>query len=128
MPLIITGFFGASSIIMGAYASHGLQAHISSYDFSLLQTALNYQHTHSLVLLALALGFLVSDKLKGDKLLKASFISFALGIALFSFSLYASVLFNLDSLRKITPFGGSVLIISWLLLMAKGIKEVKCKN
>lgn len=51
-----------------------------------------------------------------DRLLTAAAACFLAGIVLFSGSLYALALTGIKSLGAITPFGGTLWLIAWLLL------------
>jgi len=46
-------------------------------------------------------------------------LGFTVGIVLFSFSLYALVLSGITQFAMVTPFGGLVLIASWLSLLRR---------
>ena len=49
-------------------------------------------------------------------------MGFTLGVVLFSFSLYALVLTDITRLAMITPFGGLLLMLSWLMVAIKALK------
>ena len=49
-------------------------------------------------------------------------IAFTAGVLLFSFSLYALVLTDMTLLAVITPVGGLLLIMSWLMVAIKALK------
>jgi uncharacterized membrane protein YgdD (TMEM256/DUF423 family) len=49
-------------------------------------------------------------------------MGFTLGVLLFSFSLYTLVLTDITQLAMITPIGGLLLMLSWLLVAIKAFK------
>ena len=49
-------------------------------------------------------------------------MGFTAGVLLFSFSLYALVLTDITQLAMITPIGGLLLMLSWLVLAIKAFK------
>ena len=49
-------------------------------------------------------------------------MGFAGGVLLFSFSLYALVLTDITRLAMITPVGGLLLMLSWLMVAIKALK------
>ena len=52
-------------------------------------------------------------------------MGFTGGVLLFSFSLYALVLTDITRLAMITPVGGLLLMLSWLMVAIKALKPAK---
>ena len=109
-------FFGATAIILGAFGAHGLKGSISPDALLSFKTGVHYQMYHALFLLILGSLNSIADK---DK--KLVFFLISAGIIMFSFSIYllttsAVTGLNLDGIGLITPFGGVLLILGWLLL------------
>ena len=50
---------------------------------------------------------------------------FTLGVLLFSFSLYALVLTDITRLAMITPVGGLLLMLGWLMVVIEALKPAK---
>lgn len=108
--------FGVLAISLGAFGAHGLKSVLDTAALSSFETGVTYQMYHALVLLIVAIipGFPKVEKRKIG-------IVFTVGVVLFSFSIYllatASVTgFSVSSIALVTPLGGMVLIIGWLLL------------
>lgn len=101
----------AIGIALGAFAAHGLRAHVDAGMLATFNTAVDYHIWHSLGLLFL--GLLVKNTRR--KLLMPV-VLLLLGMLLFSGSLYLLVLTGVRSLGAITPFGGAALILGWLWL------------
>jgi uncharacterized membrane protein YgdD (TMEM256/DUF423 family) len=122
---------GAMSVICGAFGAHGLgDVLLKKYDGQTrkvlgeeipaakkylgdFKTAAEYQMYHAFALLAVGLVGLQ----RPGRLLNSAGWCFLGGMALFSGSLYVLVLSGLRWLGAITPFGGVLLILGWLLLI-----------
>ena len=77
------------------------------------QTGVSYQLWHTMALIGVALLLLRSPE---STLLKVTGVLFAVGILLFSGSLYVLALSGLGKLGMITPLGGVLWLIAWLCL------------
>lgn len=116
------------SVLLGAFASHGLKQHLSAKSLGWMMTASSYQMTHALAILAVSILMI---KVARNSLLLISCYSFCVGIILFSGSLYVLAFSEMglipsslaDYVVFITPLGGLVLIFGWfsLLLAAKNL-------
>lgn len=126
--LTTAAIFGALSVILGAFAAHGLKNFLNSYSIEIFQKGVEYQSHHALALLAIGL---IAIKYPGKMIgYSASFMT--VGILLFSGSLYLLATHTLlgitpwiKLLGPITPIGGLFLITSWILLAIHIIKSVK---
>ncbi len=113
--IIITGaLFGMLSVIFGAFGAHALKKTLSEEQLKSFETGVKYQMYHAIVLLVLGFNF--------EYTTNAIYWCFTLGIVLFSFSIYGLVLSDskgekLKFLGPITPIGGLLLVIGWLLLI-----------
>ena len=110
--LMLAAFFGFTGVGLGAFAAHGLKSRLSDDYLAVFHTGVTYQLFHTLALLAVAL---LAVHLPGRLMLWAG-ILFALGIVLFSGSLYALTLSGVAQLGIITPFGGLAFLLGWLCL------------
>ena len=105
---------GALSVTFGAFGAHGLEDRLSASYLDTFNTAVRYQFLHTLALLGI---ICLPDHLVKLRTLHWVAISFAVGVLLFSGSLYLLVLFDIPSLGMITPIGGASLILGWVLLL-----------
>jgi len=105
---------GALSVMFGAFGAHGLEDRLSASYLDTFSTAVRYQFLHTLALLGI---ICLPDHLVKLRTLHWVAISFAVGVLLFSGSLYLLVLFDIRSLGVITPIGGAALILGWVLLL-----------
>jgi len=107
--IVIAGVLGFLGIALGAFGAHGLRDKLSPETIEIYKTGVLYQLIHSVVLLVLALTDYVKSKLP--------FIFFAIGIVLFSFSLYLYSITGASFFAVIAPLGGISFLIGWLLII-----------
>jgi uncharacterized membrane protein YgdD (TMEM256/DUF423 family) len=110
--LLIAAVSGFLTVAIGAFAAHGLRDALDAQQMAWVETGVRYQAWHSLALLALA----VLAALRPGRLLFASAGAFTIGILLFSGSLYALALSGERAVALVTPFGGALFLIGWVLL------------
>lgn len=110
--LLLAALAGFSGVALGAFAAHGLKGQLSAEYLAVFQTAVHYQLVHALALFGVAL---LAERLPG-RLLQAAGSLFAVGILLFSGSLYALTLSGLGKLGMVTPLGGVCFLVGWLCL------------
>ena len=103
---------GALAVLAGAFAAHGLRAHVSAAALSLFETGARYHMYHAL---AMGLAALVPSR--------GAAIAFSIGILLFSGSLYGLALTGYTPLALATPVGGLLLAAGWALLAWSGFKR-----
>ena len=110
--LATAGLLGATAVLAGAFGAHSLDDIVTSDRLEIWRTAAQYHLIHSVVMLVISL----LDENRYGMLVCWATIALASGIVLFSFSLYALVLTDLEGFAMVTPLGGVLLIGSWLLL------------
>ena len=112
--LAITCIFGLIAITLGAFTTHGLQDVLTTREMSSLETGIRYQIYHVIVLLFVNTYSSFSNKLKNY----VSYVFF-FGMVLFSGSIYAIHIFNypVKSIWFVTPMGGLLFMIGWLLMI-----------
>jgi len=120
--LITAAILGLLSVVLGAFGAHGLKALISEQSIQSFETGVRYQMYHSIVLLFVGVASFISTKNK-----KIIFYLILFGLIFFSGSIYGLATndltsFNFKSIALITPFGGLLLIISWVVLLVSAIK------
>jgi len=121
MRVVLVGALnGAVAVGLGAFSAHLLNGQIASANPEVFQTAVYFQAFHAAVLVAM--GGLKGHVLDG--LLMASSWAIAVGVILFSFSLYALGLGAPDTIGIVTPIGGGLLIIGWLLLAVAAARRI----
>lgn len=106
------GAFGFLGVALGAFGAHGLKARVSPEMLEVFRTGAHYQLLHALALLAVvALGSKVEPRWA-----KVAGTLFAVGVVIFSGSLYALALSGVRQLGAVTPLGGVCLLAGWLSL------------
>lgn len=110
--LLLSAFAGFSGVALGAFAAHGLKSRLSADYLAVFQTGVQYQLIHALALLGVAILALVAP----GRLVNLAGGFFAVGILLFSGSLYLLTLSGISKLGIVTPFGGLALLAGWACL------------
>ena len=117
--LIAGGLFGLLSVLLGAFAAHGLSQTLSASQLATWQTGVSYQMYHALALLLSGLWLLNN----GPRILKTAGMLFCVGTLGFSGSIYALVLTHLSWLGPVTPLGGLCLIAGWLVILLHSVRR-----
>lgn len=119
--LSITSILGVTAIVLGAFATHSLRELLSIEEMNSLETGIRYQMYHVIVLLFVNTYANFSNRFKNQVSLL-----FFLGILLFSGSIYAIYLLGISakSIWFVTPLGGLLLILGWLMMTIFFIKKV----
>lgn len=113
--ILLGTFLSFMTVVLGAFGAHALKNQLSVYGQSIYDKAILYQMFHSLAILFVALlQYLISDLE-----LSICIWLFFLGIIFFSGSLYVLALTNIKWMGAITPIGGMLFIISWLVIFYK---------
>ena len=110
--LMLAAFFGFTGVALGAFAAHGLKGRLSEQYLAIFHTGVTYQLVHALALIGVAL---LATQLQ-SRLVTWAGICFALGIVLFSSSLYVLTMTGISKLGMITPIGGLGFLAGWLCL------------
>jgi len=123
--LVSGAMFALTSVILGAFAAHGLKNRLDEYAIGIFQTAAQYQMTHGLGLILIGLFAFQLQQQTGPNTLwvNISAISFILGILFFSGSLYGLALTGQKWLGPITPLGGLLFIVGWISFVISVIKN-----
>ncbi len=120
--VIIASIIGLLSVVLGALGAHGLKALISEESLQSFETGVRYQMYHALLLLFIGIASFIPTISK-----KIILYLILIGILFFSGSIYGLATneltsFNFKTIALITPLGGMLLIISWLVLLISAIK------
>lgn len=117
--------FGVLAVILGAFGAHGLEKLVDTNALQSYETGVRYQMYHALLLLILANINFLSDKSK-----KIVFYLIALGVILFSFTIYLLATndlttFDFKIIALMTPLGGTLLILGWIVLGIRVLGKIK---
>lgn len=111
--LLLGAVFGFLAVALGAFGAHALEPFLERTSrLNTFETAVKYQFFHTLLLLIY--GIIPSKN--ALKLVKWGGYAAVAGILLFSGSLYLLIFTGIKWLGAITPIGGLLFLISWILL------------
>ena len=108
----LAAIFGFLAVLLGAFGAHALKDWLASLPdgadrLGWWKTGVEYQMFHALLLVGIAAS---------GKPMRAATVLVAVGILLFSGSLYAMTLSGIRLLGAITPFGGLAFLGAWAMV------------
>ncbi|WP_341302752.1 DUF423 domain-containing protein [Lysinibacillus sp. FSL H8-0500] len=115
--LALGAILACLGVVLGAFGAHALKDKFASPRYvAIWETAVQYQMYHALGIIAL--GILSNEALVGS----SSLLSWAgylmlTGIVFFSGSLYVLAVTGVKKLGAITPIGGMLFIVAWVLVI-----------
>ncbi len=114
------------AIIAGAFGAHALKKYISTDSLQSFETGVRYLMYHGLALLFTGL-------INPQYIPKWAGISWITGSLLFSGSIFLLSLqqlfgIKLTFLGPVTPFGGLILIIGWIILLVSLLKKPRFES
>jgi uncharacterized membrane protein YgdD (TMEM256/DUF423 family) len=112
------------SVVLGAFAAHGLKNLISAQSVTVFQTGVQYQFYHGIALLVLGVAQpqLMPSDTQTTYARRAGML-FVIGTVLFSGSLYLIATTGIKIFGPITPIGGVCFIVGWLLMFLAVVKK-----
>lgn len=110
--LFVAAVSGFLTVAIGAFAAHGLRPRLDAQHLAWMDMGIRFQGWHTLALI----GMGVLAGMRPSRLLTAAAGAFAVSILLFSGSLYALALSGDRSVAIVTPFGGGLSLLGWMLL------------
>ena len=118
--LIIGAINALLSVVLGAFATHGLKNKLDQHYLNVFQTGVEYQFYHALGLILIGI---VCAQWLPNGFLKSSGWVMLFGIIVFSGSLYVLSITQIRWLGAITPIGGVSFIIAWGLFIVGVMKS-----
>ncbi len=119
--LIFAALSGFFYVAFGAFGAHILSHALGVAELAWLKTGLDYQAIHTLAILAMA----ALMQRRANIWFYWSSVMLALGILLFSGSLYSLALSHLKVLVYITPLGGTCFLVGWVLMLTGALRLKK---
>jgi uncharacterized membrane protein YgdD (TMEM256/DUF423 family) len=119
---LLVGLAGASAVVLGAFGAHALHGVVDDHGLEIWHTGVEYHFWHALALFAAVIG------LPSGRARRVAIGLFALGIVLFSGSLYALALGAPRLVGLVTPVGGVAFIAGWVavgLALRPGRQELR---
>ena len=121
--LFIAALSGFLCVMIGAFAAHGLSKVLEPKELAWIETGVKYQMFHTLAILGIGIAQLCRESLVASKMANVAAGSWALGVLLFSGSLYALALGAGKFLFWVTPVGGTLFLIGWFCLAYGSLKK-----
>ncbi len=117
--LALGGVYAALAVAIGAFGAHGLKDRLTLDALAIYQTGVQYHFWHAFGLLAVGL---LCQRLPKSAWLRGAGWLLAVGILLFSGSLYALALGAPRGFGIVTPFGGVAFILGWVAMVVGVVK------
>ena len=114
-------FLGAISVAFGAYSEHSLKPVITEEQFRFLITAIRYNQIHAIIIIITAIVH-INNCEQSRIIMKWVGRAFIVGTTCFCFSIYLSVLTGINEITYLTPVGGLILILAWIVLGIAGFQ------
>jgi uncharacterized membrane protein YgdD (TMEM256/DUF423 family) len=117
----LAAIFGFLSVALGAFGAHSLERYFEQHPGreGTFKTGVQYHQIHALALLGVAWA---SGRWSSGLIPAAGYL-FALGILLFSGSLYLLSVTNRRWLGAITPLGGLAFLAGWACLLIGSLQR-----
>jgi uncharacterized membrane protein YgdD (TMEM256/DUF423 family) len=109
---LMTAISGFLAVALGAFGAHALRNTVAPEMLGVWQTAVQYQMFHALVMLSIV----IAESRSSSTLMRVAGWLFVMGSVLFSGSLYLLVITGIKALGMITPIGGGLFLMGWLVL------------
>lgn len=106
--------FALLAVVLGAFGAHFLKSRLDEYSLSVFEVGVRYQFYHAFALILYAYFLQATGVLACSPA-----VSFAIGILVFSGSLYVLAFTGIKAFGAITPIGGLAFILGWILWMIK---------
>ena len=117
--IAIASLLGFTAVAAGALGAHALKDRLEPDHLAAFEVAVRYQMYHALALLAVAWF----ASLRPSRLISASGYCMVVGVFCFSGSIYALIALDWRWLGPITPLGGLLLMVGWLLLGVAALRD-----
>lgn len=111
--LAIATLFMVTAIALGAFGAHGLKKILEPEMLKIFHTGVEYQFYNTFGLFFATSIYMLKQE---SKRIKISLYLIVVGTLIFSISLYMLTILNMPILGAITPIGGTLQIIAYLLL------------
>lgn len=118
--LAIATLFMVTAIALGAFGAHGLKKILEPEMLKIFHTGVEYQFYNTFGLFFATFIYMIKQE---SKRIKISLYLIVVGTLIFSISLYMLTILNMPILGAITPIGGTLQIIAYLLLFFGILKD-----
>jgi len=122
LTLVIGAVYGVFSVILGAFGAHAFKKILPAEKLESFETGVRYQMYAAFFLLIV--GWILKFETKSENwiswLMIFGTLLFSMSIYFLSFQEYWGI--NLKFLGPITPIGGLLMILSWVMLIFYFVK------
>ena len=122
MFLFCGALMGFLSLALSAFIAHGVHLTLTAHQLHSLDTALLNLQVHAVLLIALS-AYISSKTNSVSRVIRVAAFLFIVGILLFSVSIIFSSVLSWPGLLFLTPLGGVILLLAWLLLIIGSLIE-----
>lgn len=112
--ILVGGVSALLTVLIGAFATHGLEARLDEKALGWIDTAIRYQMFHALGLIAV--GVLGRDQIRNLDITVSGY-AFTVGTLLFCGLLYAMALGAPRFFGAVVPIGGLAFILGWIFFI-----------
>jgi uncharacterized membrane protein YgdD (TMEM256/DUF423 family) len=113
--LTIGAVLGGVGVALGAFGAHALRSLVTPERLAVFETGVRYHLIHALAVIAAAWA---AHAAPGSAAPRWAGALFALGVLLFSGSLYLLVWTGVTTWGAVTPLGGVAFLAGWVALAA----------
>lgn len=117
--MLAASLAGLTGVLAGTFGAHGLKGRLSPELLETFEVGVRHHLLHAVALLALGLA---PAGALGERGRGVAVWAFAIGVLVFSGSLYALALTGERWLGAITPIGGVAFLAGWLAIGIAGIR------
>lgn len=122
--LTVAALLALSAVAAGAFGAHALKSRLSVEKLASYEVGVRYQMYHALALMVLTL---VHERARSRGLCAAR-VLVLIGVLMFSGSIYVLALLEWRWMGPITPIGGSLMIIGWLIAALSARTVCGCRT
>lgn len=117
--LAAAGALGLIAVAAGAFGAHALKDRLDPGMLAAFEVAVRYQMYHAIALLGLA----ILQAVRPGGGLRAVGVCWLIGVVLFSGGIYGLTLLKWRWLAPVTPIGGTIMMLGWLMLLVIGLRS-----
>ncbi len=119
--VLLASLLLAAGIALSAFGAHALRERLDAYHMAVFEKASFYHLVHALGMLVVC--SLATPCALSENSVSRICLSLCFGILFFSGSLYLLSVTGVKWLGAITPIGGTLFILSWVLLAFETYKQ-----
>lgn len=123
--LLLGAMLGLTSVMMAAFADHYLALHLSVIMLTKIATAVKYHQLYAVLITMLGIAIPLQTTPSMRKGLQCAAMIFIIGLLCFSGGIYSAVILGIGQLIYLTPLGGILLMLAWVVMAGVGIFSMR---